>query len=233
MLAGARWYDPSATGSSPPDTAMDPVGRQYQYVQNRPGVYTDPSGNVPVLVLLAPGFIGSAVGLGATFVADVVRNAPTHGMNVFDFGWSSGGTYAGSVVGGFTGGMVGFYSKNPWLGGAAGGASGNTVQQVIDNRGFGSFDVGSLAVDTVLSTVASGVAREWIPRGPGRPATSLGSAYWGGLAQRYWKRAVLSNVLKRLMKVPFVQSPGSCAPVLQGDFYSFEERLDMGLAIAM
>jgi RHS repeat-associated protein len=144
----ARWYDPRAGRF----TSEDPLGfaagdvNLSRYVGNGPTLWVDPSGET----LITPG-----LGVGAGAVAGAVTGAVTSGlvytgMGLFGHGFSLGGL-AGSVTGGAVAGAVtgavvaGTATADPATvlvlggvaavaGGAAGGAMGSSIRQIVDNR---------------------------------------------------------------------------------------------------
>lgn len=139
---GGRLYDPLSGRMFSPDPAIaDPNNSQdynkYTYARNNPLKYTDPSGNMPVLAVIA---IGAAMG-GLINTASNAGNIHTFGdgLKYFGVGAAAGAAGAGigaaivgpagagvsaytdivaSAAGGFGGGFVGA-AGNAWIGGAS------------------------------------------------------------------------------------------------------------------
>jgi RHS repeat-associated protein len=145
-FTGARYYSPTLGRF----LQTDPIGlrggaNRYAYVGNDPINLLDPSGECPWCIGAA---LGTVVGLAGQGISDLASGQ-----------LSSWQTYAGAGAGGAVGGAVLFTTANPWAAGAAASATQNLVTQG-SNIATGqqqSFSVTSLAVQTTVGTVASGL----------------------------------------------------------------------------
>jgi len=157
----------------------------YAYVLNNPTNYRDPSGKCPWCVIAAIG-----AGFGAV-------EGAIHGLECGDSGWKLAGDIGRGAVsdglGALAGLGAGIATDNPYIGGAAGGATSNIVDSVLQGKWP---DPASVAVDAGQGALLGGLADGLIPEGPGRPVNMWKSPRtWGPKAMDAYRREGLSDDL--------------------------------------
>ena len=159
----ARYYDPRAGRF----LSEDPAGfttdtNFYPYVWNDASGFTDPSGRIPLIVLLP--VIGGTIG----GITDVLNAGPCESkLKAFGRGFASGalGTLAGIGAGLATG--------NPWLAGAASGEVSSITDQAL-SRGWGGVDAGEVVVSTGVGGLGGGALSKLVPTQGRLPSLTRG-----------------------------------------------------------
>ncbi|MDZ4154999.1 MAG: RHS repeat-associated core domain-containing protein [Methylococcales bacterium] len=143
----ARYYDANLGRF----ISEDPIGHNgglnlYAYVGGNPIMAVDPSGNIPLLVIIPA--TGGAIS-GAFSAYDAYQN-DKNVFTAFGTGFVSGaaGTLAGIGAAAVTG--------NPYVGGAAGGAVGNLIDTGLTGGQFNTINFGTSVVSgSALGPLAS------------------------------------------------------------------------------
>jgi RHS repeat-associated protein len=157
----------------------------YAYVLDNPTNYTDPSGKcIPCVI--------AAIGAGFGAVEGAI-----HGVECGDSGWKLAGDIARGAVSNGLGALAGFgagiATDNPYIGGAAGGATSNIVDSVLQGKWP---DPASVAVDAGQGALLGGLADGLIPEGPGRPIDKWNSPRtWGPKAINEYRKEGISDDL--------------------------------------
>jgi len=161
----ARYYD-AGTGRF---LSEDPFGlaggtNAYSYAANDPAEFTDPSGNMPLLVLVP--IIGGVINGGIEGYANYQCS--------HDLGKAAKAAAVG-FVGGVVGTVAGFITKNPVAAGAIAGFAGNLTEQLLSGK---PISLSQLAWNTGFGVVGGKIGAWGFPSGPGRPASLLLNRAW-------------------------------------------------------
>ena len=163
----ARYYDPQSGRfvTEDPSRFYSDDTNFYRYTWNSPTGVTDPSGQIPLVVLLP--IIGGTIG----GITDVLNAGPCENkLKAFGRGFASAalGTLAGLATG------------NPWAAGAASGAVSSVVDQAF-SRGLGGVDTGEVIVSGGIGAIGGKAFSKILPtagRLPGiwsaRPLSNFG-----------------------------------------------------------
>ena len=171
---------------------MDPQSlNPYTYSFDNPLNLKDATGNTPVILI--PGIIGGIAGIGGVAIGDIMRGELSP--------WQR---YVGGAMGGATSAYALLFTKNPWASGGAGAFTSNFVEQglyFLEDHSY-SWDSVSMVWDTFFGAISNGIAFKGMPRGPGREAASLRSAFFGKLGQKSSARsffeAIISSALRSI-----------------------------------
>lgn len=142
----ARYYDPRIGRFIQRDPfagfGENPMSlNRYNYVENNPVTYTDPSGHLPAFLVIMG--IGGAI--NATFeTIDYVREPGQATLGGFV------GTAARGFVAGGLGTGVSLLTKNPYIGGAASGVTSELISNVFDPSDPWNEDLGTAAVGGMI-----------------------------------------------------------------------------------
>jgi RHS repeat-associated protein len=197
-------------------TTVDPVGvlgqseNLYQYSFNNPDSFVDPTGNTPLLALVAAGGIGALTGIGSYVI--------------FNPDNLTAGGFAGAGVSGAISGIgdlaiVAFPQAAPVTGAAINGvasAYGSIVEQWVNN-GFdlNKVDWNQVSEDAFAGALAGALTTVLAPAtkglvGKGRPANKLLQKFLRYVnvsskhpvqAQYIWYRNTISNVVNQLFNI--------------------------------
>jgi len=150
---GARYYDPAlcrfiTADSIVPDGHNSQKLNRYAYTLNNPVKLVDPTGHVPIPLILVGG--GALFGVGSLFVSDLIQGT-----------WSDPADYIGAAVGGAVSGF-GLMVGQPVLGGAAGGAAETAIS------GFLKGTPGEEVQGELVQKMTMGAALSVVPLPTGR-----------------------------------------------------------------
>jgi len=150
----ARYYD-AEVGRF---ISEDPVGfdgglHLYAYVGGNPIAYVDPSGDVPLLVILPA--VGGLISGGFNAV-----NAAIDGQNAGGVSAAFGRGFVGGAGGTLVGISAGVATGNPFIAGAAGGLVGDLIGQGLSG---GSIDPVSAVVSTASGAIGGPLAARILP----------------------------------------------------------------------
>jgi len=170
----ARFYDPVLGRFIQPDPIVPEPGNpqalnRYAYVYNNPLRYTDPSGHVPVILVMMG--IGAATGALINYGVQVAANISQNGFTVQAFMNVNGAAVGASAVAGAVGGAT-LYGASAVLGtglwgmvgaGAFSGAASGQVARATENLltgrpvGEGLGDPAELGRDALIGGLSGGV----------------------------------------------------------------------------
>jgi RHS repeat-associated protein len=170
----ARFYDPALGRFLQPDLLVPEPGNpqtlnRYAYVYNNPLRYTDPSGHVPVILVMMG--IGAATGALINYGVQVAANISQNGLQVQAFTNVNWAAVGASAVAGAVGGAT-FYGASAVLGtglwgmvgagafsGAVSGQAARATENVLTGKaiGEGLGDPVELGQDTIIGGLSGGI----------------------------------------------------------------------------
>lgn len=133
-----RFVSPDLFGYSGSPTNL------YVFAHNNPLLYADPTGTIPVFLVLP--LISGAISVGVYVTANLLTNQPL-----------TAGGFVGSFLGGAVSGIPAVSALSPFLSGAIGGAVADITTQLIDNEKLSDFDVSQTLSNTLVSGLANGI----------------------------------------------------------------------------
>jgi len=170
----ARFYDPALGRFLQPDPIVPEPGNpqalnRYAYVYNNPLRYTDPSGHVPVILVMMG--IGAATGALINYGVQVAANISQNGLQVQAFTNVNWAAVGASAVAGAVGGAT-FYGASAALGtglwgmvgagtfsGAVSGQAARATENVLTGKaiGEGLGDPVELGRDAIIGGLSGGI----------------------------------------------------------------------------
>jgi len=163
----ARYYAPGFGRF----VSEDPIGlgggaNSYKYAGNDPLTYVDPSGEVPLLLIIPA--IGGAIN-GAISGAEEYSCSGnlSDALRAFGRGFVSGAVGTAAGLG------VALATKNPALVGASAGLAENLTGQLLSGNGLGGLDPVEATLATGFGAIGGVAGHAAVPPGPGRPPSLL------------------------------------------------------------